>query len=99
MHRAIDCSISPRVRDLIPPAGGHGMFREFYSDEEVYQVDCQQIWRTGWIFAGHSCEIPKPGDYFTLEVDNDSIIVTRDGMAMTRALSQCLPPSRFHHLR
>lgn len=49
----------------------------FYSDDVVYRADLERIWRTGWLFAGHSCEIPKPGDYFTLEVDADSIIVLR----------------------
>jgi Rieske 2Fe-2S family protein len=36
-----------------------------------------RIWRAGWLFAGHACEIPKPGDYFTLAVDTDPIIVVR----------------------
>jgi Rieske 2Fe-2S family protein len=87
MDRTDNPSLSPRVRDLMArqPAG-RCMLREFYSDEEVYQADCQRIWRTGWIFAGHSCEIPKPGDYFTLEVDGDSIILIRDGNGKTRAL-------------
>src|SRR4051812_17248770 len=49
----------------------------FYSDDSVYRADLERIWRTGWLFAGHSCEISKPGDYFTLEVDADSIIVVR----------------------
>ena len=77
----------PRIRDLIArqPAG-HAMLRDFYSDEEVYRLDCQKVWRTGWLFAGHSCEISKPGDYFTLEVDADSIIVTRDAAGRARAL-------------
>ena len=29
------------------------------------------IWRAGWLFAGHSCQIPNPGDYFLYEVDGD----------------------------
>ncbi len=87
MDRKNNHSLSPRLRGLIArqPAG-HAMLRQFYSDEEVYQVDCQRIWRAGWIFAGHSCEIPKAGDYFTLELDGDSIILTRDGNGRARAL-------------
>ena len=42
---------------------------EFYSDEEVYRHDVARVWRTGWLFAGHGCEIPKAGDFFTLEVE------------------------------
>src|ERR1700722_19990993 len=78
----------PHIRDLIArqPAG-HAMLRDFYSDEEVYSFDCQKVWRTGWLFAGHSCEISKPGDYFTIEVDADSIIITRDAAGHVRALN------------
>jgi glycine betaine monooxygenase A len=82
-----DIPLQPRVRDLIArhPAG-HSLLRDFYSDEEVYQLDCQRVWRTGWLFAGHSCEISKPGDYFTLEVDCDSVIVIRDQNGQARAI-------------
>jgi glycine betaine monooxygenase A len=87
MDRQNDSLLQPRVRDLIArqPAG-HSMLGEFYSDDEVYRVDCQRVWRTGWLFAGHSCEISKPGDYFTLELDSDSVIVTRDRNSQARAL-------------
>ncbi len=34
--------------------------------------------RAGWLFAGHSCQIPNPGDYFLYEVDGDSLIIVRD---------------------
>jgi len=82
-----DIPLQPRVRDLIArhPAG-HSLLRDFYSDEEMYQLDCQRVWRTGWLFAGHSCEISKPGDYFTLEVDCDSVIVIRDQNGQARAI-------------
>src|SRR5262245_18684415 len=50
----------------------------FYHDEIVYRLDLERIWRRGWLFAGHSCEIPEPGDYFTVEVDADSIIIIRN---------------------
>jgi len=87
MDRPNDIFPAPLVRDLIArqPAG-HCMLRPFYSDDEVYRFDCLRVWRTGWLFAGHTCEISKPGDYFTLEVDSDSIIVTRDRNGQARAL-------------
>ena len=56
----------------------------FYSDETVYRADLERIWRTGWLFAGHSCEIPKAGDYFTLEVDKDSIVIVRGADGVIR---------------
>src|SRR4030095_15227547 len=67
-------AIQPLVARRQP---GWSLPGEFYSDEEVYHHDVARVWRSGWLFAGHSCEIPKAGDYFTLEVDTDSIIVAR----------------------
>jgi Rieske 2Fe-2S family protein len=72
------------VRDLIKrQPSAHSLLQEFYSDEEVYRFDLERVWRKGWLFAGHSCEIPTAGDYITLEIDKDSLIVLRgdDGAA------------------
>jgi len=78
---------SVRVAGLIANhQAGCALQREFYRDEELYRHDLDRIWRRGWLFAGHSCEIPKPGDYFTLEIDTDSIIVIRGDDAAVRGL-------------
>jgi glycine betaine catabolism A len=71
-------SASRRLDELIAQRiPGHALPRAFYTDEEVYQFDLERIWRRGWLFAGHSCQVPEPGDYFTLEVDADSILLVR----------------------
>ena len=56
---------------------GWSLPHEFHTGERIYKLDVERIWRTGWLFAGHSCEIPNAGDYFTLEVNTDPIIVIR----------------------
>ena len=67
-----------RIESLIGSCRpGWSLPREFYSAEEIYRADVEAVWRKGWLFAGHACEIPKPGDYFTVPVDTDSIIVVR----------------------
>jgi Rieske 2Fe-2S family protein len=62
---------------------GHGLPRSLYHDELVYRAEMDYIWRTGWLFAGHSCQIPDPGNYFQYEIDGDSVIIVRgaDGQA------------------
>ena len=57
---------------------GYSLPREFYSDELVFRADLDRIWRTGWLFVGHTCQVSQPGDYFTFEVGGDSLIVVRD---------------------
>jgi len=56
---------------------GWSLAGPFYSEADIYRADLDRIWRRGWLFAGHSCEIPKPGDFFTLDVDADSLVVIR----------------------
>lgn len=58
----------------------------FFSDTQIYQRDLDAIWRRGWLFAVHGCEIPNPGDYVTLEVGDDPIIVVRGDDGAVHAL-------------
>ncbi|MCS5632051.1 MAG: aromatic ring-hydroxylating dioxygenase subunit alpha [Pirellulaceae bacterium] len=57
---------------------GHGLEGTFYTDDTIYQLDIDRVWRRGWLFAGHTCEVANPGDYFTLVVGSESILVLRD---------------------
>src|SRR5262249_32815427 len=54
---------------------GFSLPGDFYSDELVYRGELERIWRSGWLFVGHTCEIPNAGDYFTFAVGDDSLIV------------------------
>jgi Rieske 2Fe-2S family protein len=65
---------------------GHALQREFQTDPGIYELDLERIWRRGWLFAGHTCQIKKPGDYFVFDVDRDSIIVIRGDDGRIHAL-------------
>jgi glycine betaine monooxygenase A len=56
---------------------GHALPREFQTDPGIYQLDLERVWRRGWLFAGHTCQVKSPGDYFVFDLDTDSIIVVR----------------------
>jgi glycine betaine monooxygenase A len=65
---------------------GHALAREFQTDPEVYQLDLERIWRRGWLFAGHTCEVKDPGDYFVFDLDADSLVVIRGDDGQIQAL-------------
>ncbi|MCI0335717.1 MAG: aromatic ring-hydroxylating dioxygenase subunit alpha [Planctomycetes bacterium] len=65
---------------------GHGLPGGFYSNDTVYRAEMENIWRRGWLFVGHTCEIAKPGDYVTFAVGNDSLIVIRGDDGRINAL-------------
>jgi Rieske 2Fe-2S family protein len=56
---------------------GFSLEQPFYTSQEIFEVEIQHIWKKYWLFAGTTADIPKPGDYFTYQVNNDSIIIIR----------------------
>lgn len=73
---------SPSPGPTTPPLPsrreGWTLPQPYFNDPSIYQLDLERVWRRGWLFAGHTCEIPKSGDYFIVSVDTDSIIVARN---------------------
>ena len=67
-----------------PP--GWTLPQPFYRDAEIYRVDVDRVWRRGWLFAGYTCQIRQPGDFFVYEVDTDALIVMRDDSGTVVAL-------------
>jgi len=63
----------------------YGLDRELYISEDVYQQDLELIWYKEWLFAGHTFEINKPGEYFTLQVGQYPVIVVRGEKGEVRA--------------
>jgi Rieske 2Fe-2S family protein len=84
---ALTAAENQEIRDLIARrAPGYSLPGEFYASEAVYRAELDRVWRRGWLFVGHTCEIPDPGDYFTFAVDADSLIVMRDDEGKIHAL-------------
>jgi Rieske 2Fe-2S family protein len=65
---------------------GYSLPGEFYSSELVYRAELDRIWRTGWLFVAHTCELRNPGDYLTFAVGDDSLIVIRNDDGIIHAL-------------
>ncbi len=75
------------IRELLASRRAEfGLRREFYQSELIYRADLDRIWRRGWLFAGHTCQIPQPGNYFTVRLENDSLIIVRDDDGSLHAL-------------
>ncbi len=55
-----------------------GLPREYYQSDVIYQEELEKIFCRRWILACREEEIPEPGDYLTVPVGEESIIVVRD---------------------
>lgn len=59
--------------------------QEYYTSDEVFQMEMNLIFMKKWLFAGHQSQIPEAGDYFVFEVGKESLIITRDRAGEVRA--------------
>jgi Rieske 2Fe-2S family protein len=65
---------------------GFSLPQAYYVDDDIFRLDMERVFRRRWLFAGHTCQVRKPGDYFTFEVGTDSLIVIRGDDEQIRAL-------------
>jgi len=56
----------------------------YYWSEPQFREDMSRIFYRNWLFAAHESEIPRPGDYITLTIGRDSLIIVRDGSGEVR---------------
>jgi Rieske 2Fe-2S family protein len=77
MDHFTDAELAALRRIVESRQPNYGLPRPFYHNKLLYQAEMQAIWRQGWLFAGHSCQIPSPGDYFLYDIDGDSLIIAR----------------------
>src|SRR5664279_1252282 len=81
-----NAALSPELAALLATRrDGYGMPRGFYHEDALYPAEVARIWNRGWLFAGFTVEIPKPGDYLTLNVDGTPVLVMRDDHNAVRA--------------
>jgi glycine betaine catabolism A len=53
------------------------LHRDFYLAEEVFSRERERIFYREWICGGREAEISEPGDYLTLDVAGESVLVVR----------------------
>jgi phenylpropionate dioxygenase-like ring-hydroxylating dioxygenase large terminal subunit len=51
--------------------------RDVYTDAEVFQLEMERLWSRTWIYLGHTSQIPNAGDFLTLDVAAQPVIVVR----------------------
>lgn len=57
-----------------------------YTSEEFYRFEAEAVWFREWISVGRLEEIPDVGDYFTVNIGGEPVIVTRSKNGL-RAMS------------
>ncbi|WP_233862771.1 aromatic ring-hydroxylating dioxygenase subunit alpha [Paraburkholderia adhaesiva] len=80
----------PRYRDddtalaaLIEPDQVH---RDVYLDQEVFDLEMERLWRRTWVYAGHTSQVPNAGDYVTVDIAGEPLVMVRESNGGIRVL-------------
>lgn len=60
---------------------------EVFVSKDFYEFELNAVWAHEWFCVGHASDIPKSGDYYTIEVGVDPLIVIRDRTGSINVLS------------
>lgn len=64
---------------------GYSLDAPFYLSQEIFNLDLEAIFKKLWIRVAVEPEVPEPGDYVTVQIGLNSIIIVRDDDMMIQA--------------
>jgi len=73
------------LRQLKNRREGFSLEQPFYIDPDYFKLDMEMIWYRDWLFMGHDCEIPRPGNYFTVQIGDYPVVIVRGRDKIIRA--------------
>jgi phenylpropionate dioxygenase-like ring-hydroxylating dioxygenase large terminal subunit len=62
------------LRALVEPDRVH---RDLYLDPGLFELERERLFAGSWQFAAHASQLPRPGDYVTLELAGRSLLLLR----------------------
>jgi phenylpropionate dioxygenase-like ring-hydroxylating dioxygenase large terminal subunit len=65
----------PDIDHLVQPDRVH---RSVYNDQALFDLEMEHIFETIWVYCGHESQVPKAGDYHTLQIGRQPMVMVRD---------------------
>lgn len=67
-------------------AGIYKCNRNIFTDAELFELEMEHIFEGNWVFLAHESQIANPGDYYTLTIGRQPVMLTRDKSGEISAL-------------
>jgi phenylpropionate dioxygenase-like ring-hydroxylating dioxygenase large terminal subunit len=71
----------------VPFEQATAMPRSVYMSHEFLDLELENVFKKEWLCAGRSNTLPNPGDYTTMEIAGEPVMILRDGDGNLRAQS------------
>lgn len=76
-----------RANTAVPFERAHAMPKSVYISPEFLAQEMTHIFARDWLCAGRADALPNPGDYLTMQIAGEPVIVLRDRDGEIRAMS------------
>lgn len=76
-----------RANVSVPFERARAMPKSVYTSPEFAALEQQHIFARDWLCAGRADALPNPGDYLTMDISGEPIIILRDRDSTLRGLS------------
>lgn len=80
----------PRYREdhaalaaLVEPDQVH---RDVYLDQEVFDLEMERLFSRTWIYVGHASQVPHAGDYLSVDIAKQPLVMVRQADGSLRVL-------------
>ena len=65
--------------------------RSVYTDPELFELEMERIFNKVWTYVGHESQVKKPGDYWTVMIGRQPMIMVRHSDRSVRVLYNRCP--------
>jgi len=79
-------SIDPIAGAVAAHRPGHALSQPFYCDPTLFESEVQRLLKRHWHCVGHRSQAPHPGDFFTVDLLQESLIIVCGQDRQLRAL-------------
>ncbi|WP_421842197.1 Rieske 2Fe-2S domain-containing protein [Marinobacter algicola] len=81
--------LETKVRDAVvddPERGIYRCHRSIFTDPELFELEMKHIFEGDWVFLAHESQVAEAGDYFTVNMGRQPVIINRDKQGELHAL-------------
>ena len=76
------------VTTLVEPDRVH---KTVYTDQDIFDREMANIWESTWVYCGHESQLQKTGDYATVQIGRQPMIMVRQHGQNLRVLYNSCP--------
>jgi len=69
--------LQEQIPDLAKYVEPDRVRREVYTDPDIFELEMQRIHERVWIYCGHESQVPKAGDYYTVQIGRQPMLMVR----------------------